>query len=65
MQFTVKQARVLADLTQAEVAQKLCICEQTYRKIERNPDTATVKQAQAISQLFGLSYDSIFFSIEL
>ena len=59
--FTVKQARLLAGITQAEAAQALNICEQTYRKIERNPEATTVAQALEISRLFGKSCDEIFF----
>ncbi len=61
MQYSVKQARLLANFTQSQVAQKLGVCEQTYRKIEKKPESATIKQAKELSCLFGVPYDNIIF----
>ena len=52
--YTVKQARMLKGKTQAEMADCLGVCRDTYRAIEQNPDRATVKQAKAISAFLGL-----------
>ncbi len=62
MEFTVKQARVFRGLTQREMAKKMGICCATYRKIEENPECATVKQAQMISDITEIPFDDIFFS---
>ena len=62
MIFTVKQARLLANKTQAQMAEALKVHVQTYRKIELKPETATVKQAQIISEVTGLTLDQIFFA---
>lgn len=62
MQYTVKQARQLAGKRQAEVASAIGVCEQTYRRIERNPETATVAQAKLISWFLGFPFDNIFFT---
>ena len=62
MPFTVKQARMLNSITQAEMAEKMGISRDTYRKIESNPETATIKQAKDISKITGIEIDQIFFA---
>ncbi len=62
MVYSVKQARMLAEKTQRACAEAIGVCEQTYRKIEKNPETATVKQALALSSFFGIPYDHISFA---
>ena len=64
MAYTVRQARMLADKTQRESASAIGVCLQTYRKIEKNPEIATVHQAKTLSSFFGLPYDAIFFDSE-
>lgn len=61
--YTIRQARRLADLSQSQVAKALGVCECTYRKIEKNPEKATIEQAHALARLFGMSYDSLFFGM--
>lgn len=63
MAFTVKQARVLNDFTQVEMAEKVGVSRDVYRKIEANPESATVKQAMAIAEATGISVNDIFFGI--
>lgn len=64
MKFTVKQVRLMADKTQHEMAEELGIGVDTYRRIERNPNSATVEQAKQISNIVGISYDIIFFGTD-
>lgn len=59
--YTVKQARMLKGKTQAEMADCLGVCRDTYRAIEQNPDRATVKQAKAISEFLDMDMEQIFF----
>lgn len=61
MELTVKQARQFAEKTQIEMAIALGIHVQTYRKIEKDPNSATVKQAKQISEITRIPYDQIFF----
>lgn len=61
MPYTVKQARMLADKSQRDCAEALGVCEQTYRKIENNPEDATIKQAMKLSMFLGIPYDDISF----
>ena len=42
VRLSLKAARANADLTQKNVAKRLNIHVQTYRKLEENPDMATV-----------------------
>lgn len=58
--YTVKQARMLKGKTQAEMADCLGVCRDTYRAIEQNSDRATVKQAKAISEFLDMDMEQIF-----
>lgn len=60
MGLSLKQMRLIKGKTQDEMAQLLNIHVQTYRKLEENPDEATIKQAKKISEFLGVSYDDIF-----
>ena len=60
MQFTLKQARAYAGLTQAEMAKNLSIDRGTYIKLEKDPSEATVRQLNAISQITGIPLTEIF-----
>jgi DNA-binding XRE family transcriptional regulator len=60
MKLTVKQARLLKEKTQRQMATDLGLHVDTYRKIERNPDAATVGQAKRISEITGIPYNDIF-----
>ncbi|MDL2238148.1 helix-turn-helix domain-containing protein [Christensenellaceae bacterium OttesenSCG-928-K19] len=61
MKYTIKQARKLSDKSQQEMAQALGVHVQTYRKIENDPDSATIEQARIISKETGIPYNEIFF----
>lgn len=62
MGFSVKQARQYAGFTQIEMAQKLGVSRDTYRKIELSPETASVALAKKISAIVGIPIDQIFFT---
>lgn len=59
--FTVKQARQYAGYTQRDMADMLGISRDTYRKIERSPEDATIATAKKISEVVGIPIDQIFF----
>lgn len=59
--FTVKQARQYAGYTQREMAEKLGVSRDTYRKIEASPEDATIATAKKISEVVGIPIDQIFF----
>lgn len=61
MQFTLKQARQLAEKTQAQVADYLGIDRGTYVKYEANPEIISVGMAKTIADYLGFSVDAIFF----
>ena len=61
MGFTVKQARLIAGKTQMEMAERLNISRDTYRKIELSPDKMTIAQAHSISEITGIPISQIFF----
>lgn len=60
MGLSLKQIRLVREKTQDEMAEKLGVHVQTYRKLEENPDEVTIKQAKIISEFLGVSYDDIF-----
>ena len=60
-QLNLRQARRIRDKTQDEMAELLNVHVQTYRKIEENPDLATVEQAKKIAQYLNLPYNENFF----
>jgi hypothetical protein len=62
MGLSLKQIRLVREKTQDEMAEKLGVHVQTYRKLEENPDEVTIKQAKIISEFLGVSYDDIFFA---
>lgn len=59
--FTVKQARKYAGLTQSQISQLMGIDRGTYIKLEKNPELMTISQAQRLSDITGIPYDNIFF----
>lgn len=61
MQITMKQARVGADMTQADVAEKMGIHPTTYLRMEKHPEDLTIKQARVFSNIVGLKFDDIIF----
>ena len=62
MGLSLKQTRLVKGKTQDEMAEKLGVHVQTYRKLEENPNEATIKQAKIISEFLGVPYDDIFFA---
>jgi len=62
MIFSLKQARLIKGLTQKEVAEKLGVNRDTYRRLEKYPDETTIKQAKLLSEILDMSYDFIFFN---
>ena len=62
MTLSLRQTRRLKEKTQAEMAKMLKVHVMTYRKIEENPDVATIEQAKKISEYLGVNYNEIFFA---
>ena len=62
MVFIKKRARQYAGFTQREMAEKLGVSRDTYRKIEMSPEDATVAIAKKISEVVGIPIDQIFFA---
>lgn len=65
MGFTVKQARQYAGFTQREMAEKLGVSRDTYRRIEQSPEDATVATAKRISEVVGIPIDQFFSPVHL
>lgn len=61
MIFTVRQARVLAGLTQADVAKRLEMPVNTYRRREMYPEKMSVPTALRFAEIVKLPLDQIFF----
>lgn len=61
MQITMKQARVGADMTQQQIADKMGVHVQTYQRMEQNPQDVTIKQGKVFSEIVGCNFEDIFF----
>lgn len=62
MKISLKAARITAGMTQDKVAELLGVHVQTYRKLEENPNLATIEQAKKLSDRLNVPYDDIFFA---
>lgn len=61
MSLSVRQARLLSEKTQAQVAKKMGICVQTYRKLEENPKKMTMEQAKLFCIAVNRGIDELIF----
>jgi len=59
--FTVKQARLYAGKSQADIAKELGVHTVTYGTLERNPTSIRFFQAKKIAEATGIDYDEINF----
>lgn len=59
--MTPKQARRHRDITQLEMARKLDVNVDTYRRIEKNPQKATIELAKKFCSIVDMKIDEIFF----
>lgn len=60
MTLTMKQARVGADMSQKDVANKLGVHQQTYMKYEAHPEELSIKLAKRFAQVVGVRASDIF-----
>ncbi|MBA9086985.1 DNA-binding XRE family transcriptional regulator [Fontibacillus solani] len=63
MTVSPKQARLLCEKTQREIAGILGVHRDTYMKWEKNPDVMPVGKAKEFASIVGRNVDEIFFSI--
>ena len=61
MSFTVRQARMMRELTQQQMADALEVHRTTYRKLEEHPEHITIAQAKEISRVTGVSINDLNF----
>ena len=61
-ELTLAECRNDVGLTQEQVANRLGISRARYSQIENDPTTVTVRQAKAIAEVLGKSYQDIVFS---
>lgn len=61
MVLTMKMARVGANLTQQEVADKMGVHVQTYAKMESDSNNVTIAEAKLFSDIVGINWADIFF----
>lgn len=62
MQITMKQARIGANMTQQQVADKLGVHVQTYQRMENNPEDISIKQGKLFASIVGVEFENIFFN---
>lgn len=61
MAMSMKMARVGANLTQQQVADKMGIHVQTYSKMENDSENVTIREAKLFSDIVGVTWSEIFF----
>lgn len=64
MEMSIKQIRLSKEIKQQEMADALGIHVQTYRKLENNPENATIAQAKRIAEVLEVPYDNLIFTEE-
>jgi DNA-binding XRE family transcriptional regulator len=64
VKLTLKQARLLAELTQQEIAEILGVHVQTYMKWEKNPEEMSIGTAKQFSRIVKREFEDIFFDAE-
>lgn len=65
MRITMKQARVGADMTQRQVADRLGVHVQTYQRMENNPEDISIKQGKDFADIVGMNFEDIFLASTL
>jgi DNA-binding XRE family transcriptional regulator len=60
VELTMRQARMLRDLTMEETAKKMGISPWVYGRIEANPDRITLAQAKRFCEIVDIAYNRIF-----
>jgi len=61
--ISLKAARVNANLTQAQAADKIGVTKDTIGNWESGKSSPSVVQFKVIEQVYGISYDNIDFSL--
>lgn len=61
MKYTLEQARILAGLTQREMAKKMRMSEKTYIQYEKYRRIFRMDQAYNFMKFVNVSFDSIIF----
>ena len=65
MSLSFKQWRLVKELTQEDMAQKIGVHVNTYRAWEKNPEEITLKNARKIAGALEVPPDQIFFIEEV
>ena len=63
-QMSVKQARLMAEKSQSEVANAMGMCLQTYRKLESNPEKMTIAQVKLLCRAVAQPISAISFGLD-
>lgn len=61
MKITMKQARIGANMSQDDIANKLHIHPQTYAKYEKQPEDMSIKNAALFAKIVGVDFNDIIF----
>ena len=59
--FTIKQHRLLKDMTQEAVSEKLGVHVNTYAAWEKNPEKISIATSKMLATIFNVSVDDIIF----
>lgn len=62
MKYTLRQTRLLREISQEKMANELGIHRNTYANWEDNPGRIPIEQAKRISEILQVKTDDIFFN---
>ena len=62
MALSMKQWRLVKELSQEEMASRCHVHRNTYASWEDNPDLVSIKNAKIIAEALGESVNTIFFN---
>lgn len=60
----LKSMRARAELTQADMAEKLNVSLQSYQRWEKDPQAIPIEKLNAIFGVFGTTFEEVFFKDE-
>lgn len=60
--LTLKQHRLIREITQIQMAEKIGVHVHTYSTWEENPEKISIEKAKKIAEALSLSVNEIFFT---
>lgn len=65
MKLTMRQVRMLRDVTSKDMAKILGVSRWTYTEYEKNPNRMTIDQAMKFCEVCDVDFNGIFFAQDI